>query len=37
MVPVLLFVILITFLLAHIAPGGSWDREGRQLSDATIR
>ena len=37
MVPVLLFVILITFLLAHIAPGGPWDREGRQLSDATIR
>jgi oligopeptide transport system permease protein len=37
MVPVLLFVILITFFLAHIAPGSPWDKEGRQLSDATIR
>jgi oligopeptide transport system permease protein len=37
MIPVLLFVILITFLLAHIAPGSPWDKEGRQLSDATIR
>ena len=37
MIPVLLFVILITFFLAHIAPGSPWDREGRQLSDATIR
>jgi oligopeptide transport system permease protein len=37
MVPVLLFVILITFFLAHIAPGSPWDREGRQLSEATIR
>jgi ABC-type dipeptide/oligopeptide/nickel transport system permease component len=37
MVPVLLFVILITFFLAHIAPGSPWYREGRQLSEATIR
>jgi oligopeptide transport system permease protein len=37
MIPVLLFVILITFFLAHIAPGSPWDREGRPLSDATIR
>lgn len=36
MVPVLLFVILITFVLAHIAPGSPWDKEGRQLSDSTI-
>jgi oligopeptide transport system permease protein len=37
MIPVLLFVILITFFLAHIAPGSPWDKEGRQLSDATVR
>ncbi len=37
MIPVLLFVILITFFLAHVAPGSPWDKEGRQLSDATIR
>lgn len=37
MIPVLLFVIMITFFLAHIAPGSPWDKEGRQLSDATIR
>ena len=37
MVPVLLFVILITFFLAHLAPGSPWDKEGRQLSEATIR
>ena len=36
MVPVLLFVILITFFLAHIAPGSPWDKEGRQLSPTTI-
>ncbi|HVD46118.1 MAG TPA: ABC transporter permease [Candidatus Limnocylindria bacterium] len=35
MVPVLLFVILITFFLAHIAPGSPWDRDGKQLSVAT--
>lgn len=37
MVPVLLFVIFITFFLGHIAPGSPWDKEGRQLSPATIR
>jgi len=35
MIPVLLFVILITFFLAHLAPGSPWDKEGRQLSDTT--
>ncbi|MDQ2942997.1 MAG: ABC transporter permease [Candidatus Dormibacteraeota bacterium] len=33
----MLFVILITFFLAHIAPGSPWDKEGRQLSEATVR
>jgi oligopeptide transport system permease protein len=36
MVPVLFFVIVITFFLMHLAPGGPWDREGRQLSPAVI-
>jgi len=36
MVPVLMSVIFITFFLAHIAPGSPWDKEGRQLNDATI-
>ena len=36
MIPVLFFVILITFVLMHQAPGGPWDREGRQLSPAVI-
>ncbi len=36
MIPVLLFVIMITFFLAHIAPGSPWDKEGRQLSPATF-
>jgi oligopeptide transport system permease protein len=36
MVPVLFFVIVITFGLMHLAPGGPWDREGRQLSPAVI-
>ena len=35
MIPVLLSVILITFFLAHLAPGSPWDKEGRQLSEAT--
>ncbi|GAC1578202.1 MAG: ABC transporter permease subunit [Candidatus Dormibacteria bacterium] len=35
MVPVLFFVILVTFILAHAAPGGPWDRNGgRELSEA---
>src|SRR5579864_8379532 len=37
MVPVLLFVITITFVLMHLAPGSPWDRGGgRQLSPAVI-
>jgi len=35
MVPVIFFVILVTFILAHAAPGGPWDRNGgRELSEA---
>lgn len=35
MVPVLFFVVLITFTLAHLAPGSPWDRAGgRQLAEA---
>jgi oligopeptide transport system permease protein len=38
MVPVLFFVILITFFLMHLAPGSPWDRGGgRQLSPAVVR
>lgn len=37
LVPVMLFVIFITFFLAHSAPGSPWDKEGRQLSEATVR
>jgi oligopeptide transport system permease protein len=36
MIPVLFFVILITFVLMHLAPGGPWDREGKQLSPSVI-
>jgi oligopeptide transport system permease protein len=36
MIPVLFFVIVITFVLMHLAPGGPWDREGKQLSAAVI-
>ena len=36
MVPVLLFVIFITFFLGHIAPGSPWDKEGRQFSPQTL-
>ncbi len=36
MIPVLFFVIVITFVLMHLAPGGPWDREGRQLSPQVI-
>lgn len=36
LVPVLLFVITITFALMHFAPGSPWDREGRQLSPAIV-
>jgi oligopeptide transport system permease protein len=37
MVPVLLFVIFITFFLAHIAPGSPWDKEGRQLAPQVVQ
>lgn len=37
MIPVLFFVILVTFVLMHLAPGSPWDRAGRQLSPAVIR
>jgi len=36
MIPVLFFVIVITFVLMHLAPGGPWDREGRQLSPQVV-
>jgi oligopeptide transport system permease protein len=36
MIPVLFFVIVITFVLMHLAPGGPWDREGRQLAPSVI-
>jgi len=37
MIPVLLFVITITFVLMHLAPGSPWDRGGgRQLSPAVV-
>jgi oligopeptide transport system permease protein len=38
MVPVLFFVILVTFTLAHLAPGSPWDRDnGRPLSPVVVR
>ena len=37
MVPVLFFVIVITFTLMHLAPGSPWDKNGgRQLSQSVI-
>ena len=36
LIPVLFFVITITFVLMHVAPGSPWDREGRQLSPAIV-
>src|SRR5256885_17045784 len=37
MVPIVFFVILITFVLMHLAPGSPWDRTGgRQLSQAVM-
>jgi len=36
LLPVLFFVITITFVLMHFAPGSPWDREGRQLSPAIV-
>jgi oligopeptide transport system permease protein len=38
MVPVVFFVILITFFLMHLAPGSPWDRGGgRQLSASVVQ
>jgi oligopeptide transport system permease protein len=37
LIPVLLFVALITFALMHFAPGSPWDREGRQLSPTVVQ
>lgn len=38
MIPIVFFVILITFFLMHLAPGSPWDRTGgRQLSAAVTR
>jgi oligopeptide transport system permease protein len=37
LVPILFFVILITFTLMHLAPGSPWDKAGgRQLSDVVV-
>ncbi len=37
MIPVVFFVILITFFLMHLAPGSPWDRGGgRQLSQVVV-
>ena len=37
MIPVLFFVICITFVLMHLAPGSPWDKNGgRQLSQSVI-
>ena len=37
MIPIVLFVVLITFALMHAAPGGPWDKTGgRPLSQAVI-
>jgi oligopeptide transport system permease protein len=37
MVPVLLFVVLVTFGLMHIAPGSPWDQAGRPLPAVIVR
>jgi len=38
MIPVVFFVILITFTLMHLAPGSPWDKNGgRQLSDTVVK
>jgi len=36
MIPVLFFVIVITFVLMHLAPGGPWDRERKQLTPQVL-
>jgi oligopeptide transport system permease protein len=38
MVPIVFFVIVITFVLMHLAPGSPWDRAGgRQLSAVVVK
>src|SRR6202140_629490 len=37
MIPVVFFVILITFFLMHLAPGSPWDRTGGRELSASIR
>ncbi|HUZ90004.1 MAG TPA: ABC transporter permease [Candidatus Acidoferrales bacterium] len=38
MIPVIFFVVLITFVLMHLAPGSPWDKGGgRQLSQSVVR
>jgi oligopeptide transport system permease protein len=37
MIPIIFFVILITFFLMHLAPGSPWDKAGgRQLSQVVV-
>ena len=37
MIPVVFFVIVITFALMHLAPGSPWDRTGgRQLAPSVV-
>ncbi|MHB8588675.1 MAG: ABC transporter permease [Candidatus Dormibacteraceae bacterium] len=37
MIPIVFFVILITFFLMHLAPGSPWDKSGgRQLSQVVV-
>ena len=37
MIPIVFFVILITFFLMHLAPGSPWDKNGgRQLSQVVV-
>jgi oligopeptide transport system permease protein len=36
LIPILFFVITITFILMHFAPGSPWDREGKQLAPAIV-
>ena len=34
LIPVLFVVSIVTFILMHLAPGGPWDREGKELPPA---
>lgn len=36
-IPVLLFLLLVTFTLAHLAAGSPWDQAGRQLPPSVAR